>query len=93
MRDVLESKPPFKSGFRILKNEQEEHYMELDAVLRERRSMRKYQPDRKVSREQVEEILKAATLAPSWKNSQTARYYVVMSDDMLKNVKETCLPS
>ena len=42
--------------------------MELDAVLRERRSMRKYQPDRKVSREQVEEILKAATLAPSWKN-------------------------
>ena len=37
--------------------------MELDAVLRERRSMRKYQPDRKVSREQVEEILKAATLA------------------------------
>ena len=62
--------------------------MELDAVLRERRSMRKYQPDRKVSREQVEEILKAATLAPSWKNSQTARYYVVMSDDMLKRVKE-----
>ena len=41
--------------------------MELDAVLRERRSMRKYQPDRKVSREQVKEILKAATLAPSWK--------------------------
>ena len=35
-------------------------HMELDAVLRERRSMRKYQPDRKVSREQVEEILKAA---------------------------------
>ncbi len=67
--------------------------MELDAVLRERRSMRKYQPDRKVSREQVEEILKAATLAPSWKNSQTARYYVVMSDDMLKRVKETCLPA
>ena len=31
--------------------------MELDAVLRERRSMRKYQPDRKVSREQVEETL------------------------------------
>ena len=67
--------------------------MELDAVLRERRSMRKYQPDRKVSRELVEEILKAATLAPSWKNSQTARYYVVMSDDMLKKVKETCLPA
>ena len=67
--------------------------MELDAVLRERRSMRKYQPDRKVSRGQVEEVLKAAVFAPSWKNSQTARYYVVMSDDMLKTVKETCLPS
>ena len=67
--------------------------MELDAVLRERRSMRKYQPDRKVSREQVEEIIRQPPLRRPGKNSQTARYYVVMSDDMLKKVKETCLPA
>lgn len=67
--------------------------MELDGVLRQRRSMRKYQPGRKVTREQVEEMLKAAILAPSWKNSQTSRYYVVMTDDMVMQVKEKCLPS
>lgn len=36
--------------------------MELDAVLRERRSMRKYQPDRKVSREQVRRSLRRPLL-------------------------------
>jgi len=66
--------------------------MEFQKVLEERRSVRAYTSE-KVSREQVEEILKAAQLAPSWKNSETGRYYVVMSDEMLKKVKEDCLPS
>ena len=65
--------------------------MEFQKVLEERRSIRAY-TNEKVSKEQVEEILKAAQLAPSWKNSQTGRYYVVMSDEMLKKVKEECLP-
>lgn len=67
--------------------------MELDTVLRERRSMRKYQAGKKVGRELVEEVIKAAILAPSWKNSQTARYDVIMSEDLLKQVRETCLPA
>lgn len=66
--------------------------MELDVVMRQRRSMRGYKPEKKVSREQVEEMIRAASLAPSWKNSQTARYYVAMSEDVVKRVKETCLP-
>ncbi|MBR0132689.1 MAG: nitroreductase family protein [Lachnospiraceae bacterium] len=66
--------------------------MEFQKVLEERRSVRAYTTE-KVSKEQVEEILKAAQLAPSWKNSETGRYYVVMSDEMLKKVKEECLPS
>ena len=50
--------------------------------------MRKYQPDRKVSRGQVEEVLKAAVFAPSWKNSQTARYHVITSPKMLQAMKQ-----
>ena len=66
--------------------------MELAEVLETRRSIRAYQPDKKVTREQVEEMIKAAILAPSWKNSQTARYFVVMSDDKMKEIRESCLP-
>ena len=37
-------------------------------------------------------MIEAAIQAPSWKNSQTARYHVVMSDEMLAKVKQECLP-
>ena len=67
--------------------------MEFEQVLKSRRSIRKYKPGQSISKEMVEHLIEAAILAPSWKNSQTARYYVVMSDDMLKRVKETCLPA
>lgn len=66
--------------------------MELDKILQERRSIRRFREGAVVERAQVEELLKAAILAPSWKNSQTARYYVVMSEEMLHKVKSTCLP-
>ena len=46
--------------------------MELDAVLRKKKKYEKVPAGQEGEREQVEEILKAATLAPSWKNSQTA---------------------
>lgn len=65
--------------------------MELTQVLEARRSIRKYE-DKPVRREDIEQMLKAATLAPSWKNSQTARYHVVMTDTMLQEIKNNCLP-
>lgn len=65
--------------------------MEYSELLNKRRSIRAYEP-KKVEREAVEEIIKAAGKAPSWKNSQTGRYYVVMSDEVLSDVKATCLP-
>jgi nitroreductase len=65
--------------------------MELNKVLKERRSIRKYK-DQKVEHELIEQCLNAAILAPSWKNSQTARYYVIESDEMLKTFKEEALP-
>lgn len=66
--------------------------MELNTVIQTRRSVRKYSPEGKVSREQIEEMLRAAIQAPSWKNSQTARYYVVMSQEKVDEIRETCLP-
>lgn len=65
--------------------------MEFMEVLESRRSIRKYQ-NKPVSKELVKEIIRAAIYAPSWKNSQTARYHVVMSEDLLKAFKESCLP-
>lgn len=65
--------------------------MDFNEVVNNRRSIRKYKPE-PVSKEMVTEILKTAQKAPSWKNSQTGRYYVVMSDEMVKKVKAECLP-
>ena len=35
-------------------------------------------------------MIRFAQMAPSWKNSQTGRYYVVMSPEMLEKVKKDC---
>lgn len=69
-----------------------EDIMDFQQVIEERRSIRKYDPDRKVTKEQIEEIIQAAIQAPSWKNSQTARYYCVMSEEMFEKVRTECLP-
>lgn len=62
--------------------------MELDKVLKNRRSIRKYKQE-KVSDELLRELIQAGIYAPSWKNSQVARYYVIREDDMLNKVKNT----
>lgn len=65
--------------------------MELSKAAESRRSIRAYK-EHPVEREKVEEIIRFLQNAPSWKNSQTGRYYVVMSPDKLKSVKAECLP-
>ena len=67
--------------------------MELREAMEARRSMRKYEAGKKVTREQVEELIQAAYLAPSWKNSETPRYYVAMSEDVVRDIRENCLPA
>lgn len=51
--------------------------MEFSQLIEERRSIRHYDESKKVTKEQIEEMVQAAIQAPSWKNSQTARYYAV----------------
>ncbi len=66
--------------------------MNFDEIVANRRSIRSYNPEKKVSKEQIFEIIKTAQEAPSWKNSQTGRYYVVMNDNKLKEVREALHP-
>ena len=65
--------------------------MELKETAESRRSIRAYK-NQPVEREKVEEIICFLQNAPSWKNSQTGRYYIVMSPDKVSHVKEKCLP-
>lgn len=66
--------------------------MEFQKVIETRRTVRKYSADERVTREQMEELLRAAQEAPSWKNSQTGRYYCVLSEDMVNKICMECLP-
>ena len=66
--------------------------MELQAVMEKRRSIRNYNSERKVTKEQLDELIKAASYAPSWKNLQTSRYYCVLSENAVKELREKCLP-
>ena len=47
--------------------------MEFQKLIETRRSVRKYSPDGKITKEELTAIIKAAQEAPSWKNSQTGR--------------------
>ena len=66
--------------------------MELQEVLNSRRSMRSYDAEKKVTKEQLETIINAAILAPSWKNLQTSRYYCILSDEKIEEFRHKCLP-
>lgn len=48
--------------------------MEAVKCIKERRSIRKFKAE-PVAKEVIEEIVSAAAYAPSWKNTQIARYY------------------
>ena len=65
--------------------------MEFMELIEKRRSIRAFDASRKVTKEEMEKLVYAAIQAPSWKNSQTARYYAVLSDGMIEKVSAECL--
>lgn len=64
--------------------------MEFMELIKERRSCRSF-TQAEVKKEDIEEIIKATLLAPSWKNSETGRYYVAITQEQIKSVYD-CLP-
>lgn len=63
----------------------------MNNYIETRRSIRKYLK-KEVTKETIEQCLQAAIYAPSWKNSQTGRYYIVQDVEKLAYLKEECLP-
>ena len=54
--------------------------MEFQNLIEKRRTVRKYAEGNTVSKEDILAMIKAAQEAPSWKNSQTGRYYCIMDE-------------
>ena len=67
--------------------------MEFQELLQKRRSIRKFDADSKPDPADIQELIKAALEAPSWKNTETGRYHCVLSDDMIQKFREVCLPA
>ncbi|MBQ6621814.1 MAG: nitroreductase family protein [Mogibacterium sp.] len=65
--------------------------MDFRDLIQERKSIRAYL-DEPVSREAIEALLTEAKRAPSWKNWQASRCYVVESPEMLATFREKVLP-
>lgn len=63
--------------------------MELEKVLKERFSVRKYKED-KVEQEQLDKILEAGRIAPTAKNNQPQRIYVLKSQEALEKLDSVC---
>lgn len=64
--------------------------MELINGIKERRSIRRYS-DKPVEREHLKNILDAVRYAPSWKNTQTSRYHIVVDKDLKTRIAEEAM--
>lgn len=59
----------------------------LSSVIRERRSVRKYDPSFKISEEEILDILKEAALAPSSSNLQPWKFLVIQDEETKKELR------
>lgn len=62
--------------------------MEFTELIKTRRSVRSYVQGELIPDEDVRRIIEAALMAPSWKNSQTARYYVANTPESVAGLAE-----
>ncbi len=63
----------------------------FDDVVAARRSVRSYDPNKKISENEVRTLIATAQEAPSWANVQATRYYAVTSEEKLQEVKAAML--
>lgn len=59
--------------------------MEFNELVKLRRSVRSYRRC-DVKKEDLEAIVECALLAPSWKNSETGRYYVALGEEAIEEI-------
>ena len=58
--------------------------------IKTRRSVRKFK-NTEVTEDKVKELVEVAAFAPSWKNSQTARYIAVLDKDIKDTIARDCM--
>jgi len=63
----------------------------FDELMMRRRSVREYDSTKGVTRDELQQMIAAALEAPTWKNSETGRYHVVMKDSKLMADTAACL--
>ncbi|MGN1392947.1 MAG: nitroreductase family protein [Succinivibrionaceae bacterium] len=64
--------------------------MELSEGIKTRRSIRNYTSE-VVTIDDINKIVDLAKCAPSWKNTQTTRYYVILDKDLKSHIAENCV--
>lgn len=64
--------------------------MDFESCIKERRSIRKFS-ERPVAKETFEQIVGLASYAPSWKNTQVARYHVITAPVLKEQVATECV--
>ena len=66
--------------------------MKFSELIEARRSVRKY-AKAEISRDEMAKIVEEALNAPSWKNTETTRYYAAIGDDAKAKIWGNALPS
>lgn len=64
----------------------------FDELILRRRSIRKFDPEKKLCKEDIKQIISAAVEAPSWGNFQTSRYYAILTQDTKDRLCTTLAP-
>lgn len=64
--------------------------MNLDQAIKNRRSIRKFLK-KEVERDKIKKLIEAAQYAPSWKNKQVSKYYVIDTPEAKEKFLEKCL--
>ena len=62
--------------------------MEFQEALEKRRSVRKYQADGMPKEEELKTFIAAALEDPTWKNTETGRYYCILSESMAREFRD-----
>ncbi len=65
--------------------------MEFKELVQTRRSCRAFAESQPISNDTILSILKDTQMAPSWKNTETGRYYVANTPELIEKVY-ACLP-
>ena len=66
--------------------------MEFSELIEVRRSVRRYAKS-VISKDEMEKIVADALNAPSWKNSETTRYYAAIGDEAKARIWKEALPT